>query len=282
LNLAAGNKLKKILSDNKSGSSEILLKLINWCKNYSSDKKTLLEMINASNKELKSFPAVQSFIREFKKVIETKGDSQIIVFLNEQTKRIENRYSNLFNNSLPILKDSERIVTLSNSKTIIEILVRLNKLRKISVVVGESRPQFEGRIMAKKLLKNKINVEIIPDVLLPDAVEKADAAIIGADSILLNGNVVNKIGSRSLAIVCKYLMKPFYVLATTDKVSNKKKYFPEKRNGNEIWNYNHKFLTKTNYYFEIVEKGLITKVITDKNSKIKSQISKVNIIQNLF
>ncbi|OGU28836.1 MAG: hypothetical protein A2057_10985 [Ignavibacteria bacterium GWA2_35_9] len=262
MNLAAGNKLKKILSDNKSGSSEILLKLINWCKNYSSDKKTLLEMINASNKELKSFPAVQSFIREFKKVIETKGDSQIIVFLNEQTKRIENRYSNLFNNSLPILKDSERIVTLSNSKTIIEILERLNKLRKISVVVGESRPQFEGRIMAKELLKNKIKVEIIPDVLLLDAVEKADAAIIGADFILLNGNVVNKIGSRSLAIACKYLKKPFYVLATTDKASNKKKYFHEKRNGNEIWNYNHKFLTKTNYYFEIVEKKLITKVIT--------------------
>ena len=282
MNLAAGNKLKKILSDNKSGSSEILLKLIGWSKNYSSDKKTLLEMINASNKELKSFPAVQSFIREFKKVIGTKGDSQIIVFLNEQTKRIENRYSNLFNNSLPILKDSERIVTLSNSKTIIEILERLNKLRKISVVVGESRPQFEGRIMAKELLKNKIKVEIIPDVLLLDAVEKADAAIIGADFILLNGNVVNKIGSRSLAIACKYLKKPFYVLATTDKASNKKKYFHEKRNGNEIWDYNHKFLTKTNYYFEIVEKGLITKVITDKNSKIKSQISKVNIIQNLF
>ena len=253
----------------------MLLKLISWSKNYSDEKKTLLEMIDISKKEFKSFSAIQSFIKELKKIIES-NDSRITNFLNQQEREIKNRYTNLFKNSLPYLKNSKRILTLSNSKTVIEILKRLNKIRNISVIIGESRPQLEGRIMAKELIKHKIKAEIIPDVLLPNAVERCDAAVIGADIVLSNRDVVNKIGSRSLAIACKYFKKPFYVLATSNKFSKKKKYIVEKRNDNEIWNYNHKFLIKTNYYFEVVKNRLVTKIITDQNLKVKVHRSTVN------
>ena len=220
-------------------------------------------MIVTAKSELKTFSAIQSFINEFKKIVETNDDSRIIDFLNQQEEKTKNRYLNLFKNSLPYFKNSKRIVTLSKSKTVLEILIRLNKLRKIAVIIGESRPQLEGRLMAKELLKHKIKIEIIADALLPNAIEKADAAIIGADIVLSNGDVVNKTGSRSLAIACKHFKKPFYVLATSDKFSKKNKYIPENKSGNEIWSYNHKLLTKTNYYFEIVEKRLITKTITE-------------------
>jgi len=263
LSPAARNELQKIFSDNKSGSSELLLKLISWSKNYCDDKKVLLEMISLAKSELKNFATIQYFINEFKKRIKSNSDSAITNFLNQQNEKIKNMYENLFKNSLPYLKNSKRIVTLSNSKTIIEILKKLNEVTKINVIIGESSPQLEGRIMAKELLRQKIRVEIIPDALLPSAAEKSDLAIIGADMILSNGDVVNKIGSSSLAIACKYFKKPFYVLATSDKFSQKKKYVVEERNGNEIWNYNHKLLTKTNYYFEVVERRLITKIITD-------------------
>ena len=275
MNSSAKNKLDKILSDNKSGSTKVLLKLIKWSKDYAGDKKTLLGMIDITNSRLKAFSTVQSFTKEFRKIIDKNNKTQILDFINKQYEEIDNRYSNLFKNSLPYLKNCKRIVTLSNSKTVIEILKRLNEKKKIFVTVAESRPQLEGRIMAKELLKNKIKVEIIPEALLPNAVEKADVAISGADIILSNGNIVNKTGSRSLAILCKYFKKPFYVLATSDKFSKKKKYVPEKRDSGEIWKYSHKYLTKTNFYFEVVEKKLITKVITDKNSKVKSRKSKI-------
>ena len=273
MNSSAKNKLDKILSDNKSGSTKVLLKLIKWSKDYAGDKKTLLGMIDITNSRLKAFSTVQSFTKEFRKIIDKNNKTQILDFINKQYEEIDNRYSNLFKNSLPYLKNCKRIVTLSNSKTVIEILKRLNEKKKIFVTVAESRPQLEGRIMAKELLKNKIKVEIIPEALLPNAVEKTDVAISGADIILSNGNIVNKTGSRSLAILCKYFKKPFYVLATSDKFSKKKKYVPEKRDSGEIWKYSHKYLTKTNFYFEVVEKKLITKVITDKNSKVKSSIN---------
>lgn len=264
MNSSAKNKLDKILTDNKSGSTEILLKLIKWTKGYSGDKKALLEMTNTTDSRLKTFSTIQSFTKEFRKIINKYDKTQILDFLDKQTEQIDNKYSNLFKNFLPYLKNCKKIVTLSNSKTVIEILRRLNKKKKIIVIVAESRPQLEGRIMGKELLKRKINVEIIPDALLANVVEKADAAIIGADIILSNGDVVNKIGSRELAIVCKYFEKPFYVLATSDKFSNMKKYIPEKRDKNEIWNYNHNLLKKINYYFEVIEKELITKMINDE------------------
>ncbi len=263
MNPSAKNKLNKILTDNKSGSTEILLKLIKWSKYFSGDKEALLEMIDSAKNKLNNFSAIQSFIKYLKNIIKESDKPKVLDFLNEQAERIENRYSNLFENSFPYLRNYKRLVTLSNSKTVTEVLKRLNEQRKIFTMIGESRPKFEGRIMAKELLKHKIKVEIVPDAVLPNAVEKSDAAIIGADIVLSNGDVVNKIGSRSLAIACKYFQKPFYVLATEDKFSNKKKYYPEKRNENEIWNHNNRLLKRTNYYFEVVEKKLITKLLQD-------------------
>lgn len=263
MNPSAENRLKKIISDNKSGSTEILQKLINWSKDYRNEEKTLLEMIDASNKNLKTFSAVQSFTKNLKAIIKKDDKRKFFDFLDEQTEHIAKRYSDLFKNSLPYLINCKRIVTISNSKTVMEILKRLNEQKNIFVTIGESRPQLEGRIMAKELLKHKVKVEIVPDTYLPNVIEKADAALTGADSVLSNGDVVNKTGSRSLAIGSKYFRKPFYVLAAKDKISFNKKYSPEKRNENEIWNYDHKFLTKANYYFEVVEKKLITKIIFD-------------------
>jgi len=262
LNSSARKKLIKIISDNTSGSSEVLLNLIEWSKGNIQSPHSLLEMINIVNKKLKSFSSIQLFIKEFKKVINKNNPGDILNFLNKSIKNIEGRYLILFKNTFPFLKNVKKIITLSNSRTIIEILKKLSGKRKIVVTIAESRPKLEGRLLAKELLKNKIGVEIIPDAFLPNAVERNDAAIIGADIILKNGDVVNKIGSRNLAILCKHFEKPFYVLATSDKFSTKKKYSPEKRNENEIWDFCHRLLKKTNYYFEVVEKRLITKLIS--------------------
>lgn len=274
MKLSARNTLDKILTDNKSGSTEILLKLIKWSKGCFKDKEALLEMIDTINSRLKTFSTIQSFTREFRKIINRNDKTQILDFLDKQAEQIDNKYSNLFKIFFPYLNKYKRIVTLSNSKTVIEILKKLNEKKKILVTIAESRPQLEGRIMAKELLKQKIKLEIVPDALLSNSIEKADAAIIGADTILSKGDVVNKIGSKNLAIICKYFNKPFYVLAIKDKFSKKKKFISEKRDEDELWNYNHRSLKRTNYYFEVVEKELITKIISNEVKTQKSKFKK--------
>jgi translation initiation factor eIF-2B subunit delta len=237
--------------------------LIEWSKENIQSPLSILEMVDITSKKLKSFSSIQAFVKELKTKVNRNNHAEVLDFLNKSIDNVEKRYSILFNNSLSYLKDTRKIVTLSNSKTVIEILKRLSEQKRIIVTIAESRPKLEGRMMAKELLKNKIKVEIIPDAFLSNAVERCDTSIIGADIVLSNGNVVNKIGSRNLAILSKHFRKPFYVIATSDKFSTSKKYFPEMRDGKEIWNYKHNLLKKTNYYFEVVERKFITKVISD-------------------
>ena len=94
-------------------------------------------------------------------------------------------------------------------------------------------------------------------------VPKSDAAVIGTDSVLKNKNVINKVGSKALALFCKEHKKPFYVVTTRSKYSNKKNFIPKKEDPDEVWTNRNKRLTISNIYFEEIEKKLITKTITE-------------------
>jgi len=256
--------LNKILSDKKSGSTELYLKLLKWCKANSRNINKLHQMVLPVSEKLKSFSAIQNFIKELQNILR-KNDSEFLKnFLDEKINSIINNSNIIFENALPYLKNHKRIVTISNSKTIFEILIKLNEHHKINVVVSESRPQLEGRILAKKLIMNKIKVEIVTEAQLTKAVEESDAVIVGADMILSNGDVINKTGSRGLAVLAKYFNKPFYVLTSEEKRSKKNSFTQDGKDENEIWSFNHSLLKKKNNYFEVIEKKLITKVITEK------------------
>jgi translation initiation factor 2B subunit (eIF-2B alpha/beta/delta family) len=255
-------KLNNILSDNTSGSTEIVYNLNNWVKNNINDPSAIKEMIVIASQKLQTFEAANNYLKDLKSSL--KEDERTIKdFVNNYFKQTENQYLKIYKNFVPYTKDIKRIFALSNSKTLFKVFKLINKKSKLSVAIAESRPQSEGRILAKTLLKEGIKVEFIPDVLMPAAIEKADAVVIGADIILANGDVVNKIGSKAAAILTKHFNKPFYVLASKNKFSRKKKYIPEFKQQSELWNFPHKNLIRINYYFEVVEKKYITRLITD-------------------
>ena len=86
------------------------------------------------------------------------------------------------------------------------------------VYASETRPYLQGsRLTAFELCANSIphsiTVEGAFSYLLRNKL--VDAVFIGADRIARNGDTANKVGSSSLAIVCKYYDVPFYVVAPT-------------------------------------------------------------------
>ena len=123
------------------------------------------------------------------------------------------------------------------------------KNKKLEVIVCESRPKFEGRLMAKELANYDINVELITDAMMGLYVHKIDVAIIGADIILNNGNVVNKVGSSPLALLCREYKKPFYVVSTKSKKSRKIVFKPNQENPEEILKNKIKELISQQYLF---------------------------------
>ena len=103
--------------------------------------------------------------------------------------------------------------------------------KNIFVWVDETRPYLQGsRLTAWELLKENIPHKIITDNTAGFLMKKklVDLVIVGADRITANGDVANKIGTYTLAVLCKEHNIPFYVAAPTSTID------PNTKSGEEI------------------------------------------------
>ncbi len=92
----------------------------------------------------------------------------------------------------------------------------IKKGKNISVLVDETRPFLQGaRLTAWELMEDQIPATLITDNMAGHMMSKGevDAVIVGADRIAANGDVANKIGTYSIAVLAKENGIPFYVAA---------------------------------------------------------------------
>jgi methylthioribose-1-phosphate isomerase len=88
--------------------------------------------------------------------------------------------------------------------------------KQIQVIADETRPVLQGaRLTAWELMQDKIPVTLITDNMAGSLMRqgKIDLCIVGADRIAANGDVANKIGTYSVAVLAKAHGIPFYVAA---------------------------------------------------------------------
>jgi methylthioribose-1-phosphate isomerase len=88
--------------------------------------------------------------------------------------------------------------------------------KKLEVFADETRPFLQGsRLTAWELMKDHIPTTLISDNMAGAIMRqgKIDAVIVGADRIAANGDVANKIGTYTVAVLAKEHGIPFYVAA---------------------------------------------------------------------
>ena len=88
--------------------------------------------------------------------------------------------------------------------------------KKIHVYADETRPFLQGsRLTAWELMKDGIPTTVISDNMAGAMMKqgKIGAIVVGADRIAANGDVANKIGTYTLAVLAKEHGIPFYVAA---------------------------------------------------------------------
>ncbi|HVP44427.1 MAG TPA: S-methyl-5-thioribose-1-phosphate isomerase [Terriglobales bacterium] len=88
--------------------------------------------------------------------------------------------------------------------------------KKIAVYADETRPFLQGsRLTAWELMKDGIPTTVISDNMAGSLMRqgKIQAVVVGADRIAANGDVANKIGTYSVAVLAKENNIPFYVAA---------------------------------------------------------------------
>lgn len=158
------------------------------------------------------------------------------------------------------------------------------------VYVDETRPYLQGaRLTAWELLQEKIPCVLITDNMAGYFMSTGviDGVIVGADRIAGNGDTANKIGTYSLAVLCKYNKIPFYVAAPVStfdmKITGGKKIKIEYRNSDEVTfikgiRISPVGIKALHPAFDVTPHNLITAVITEKGvieNPSKERIKKV-------
>jgi len=88
--------------------------------------------------------------------------------------------------------------------------------KRVSVIASETRPYLQGaRLTAWEMIQEKIPVTLITDSMAGHlmSIGKIDLVLVGADRIAANGDVANKIGTYTLAVLAEHHHIPFYVAA---------------------------------------------------------------------
>jgi len=148
--------------------------------------------------------------------------------------------------------------------------------KQISVIACETRPVLQGaRLTAWELMQEKIPLYLITDSMAGWLMQRGeiDAVIVGADCVAANGDVANKIGTYSLAVLAGQHAIPFYVacpLSTIEsRISNGGHITIEERHPAEVTGFHDTRwappeVMVRNPAFDITPADLVSALITEK------------------
>ena len=146
-----------------------------------------------------------------------------------------------------------------------------------TVYAGETRPWLQGaRLTAWELAQDGIPVTLIADSAAAWLMQSGtlDWIIVGADRIAANGDVANKIGTYSLAVLAKQHGVKLMVVAplsTIDfELTSGAGIILEQRNPNELlaecYSHEDSLVSAWNPVFDVTPASLITAIVTEKGA----------------
>jgi methylthioribose-1-phosphate isomerase len=148
--------------------------------------------------------------------------------------------------------------------------------KKIHVYADETRPFLQGsRLTAWELMKDGIPTTVISDNMSGAMMKqgKIQAIVVGADRIAANGDVANKIGTYTVAVLAKEHGIPFYVAAPISTVdletSDGSKIPIEQRNSREVTHIAGKQMVPDgvsieNPAFDVTPARYVTAIVTER------------------
>lgn len=119
--------------------------------------------------------------------------------------------------ALALIGDGSTIVTISFSSTVQYALTYAQRAgRRLEVICAESLPGGEGRAAAGVLTTFGVPVTLLSDADAIAAIARADLVLVGADMLTGHG-LVNKTGTRAMALAARAAGKVFYTLCGSEK-----------------------------------------------------------------
>lgn len=206
-------------------------------------------------------------------------EAQVMAIEDEAINRAMGRHG------AALLSDGARVLTHCNAGALATagygtalgvIRAAVESGKQVSVLADETRPFLQGsRLTAWELHRDNIPVTLICDNMAGTLMRQGavDCVIVGADRIAANGDVANKIGTYSVAVLAREHGLPFYVAAPLSTIDLSLKHgdqIPiEERSPQEITHCGNVRLAPEgiqvrNPAFDVTPARLVTAIITER------------------
>ncbi len=279
MNSKINELLRDLRTDNSSGASELIDKSLIIIQKYLEsilNERTPIksEFLELASQIIYSRPSMAPLINTIGFLI---GDIQTIdkkhikerlehlaKYRNQKMDSLKEYFKTLFEQ---LYNPGLKIMLISHSSTI-NTLFSNCKERNIKFYVLESRPLLEGRRTAEYFSKN-FRTTLIIDSAMGKVISEIDVVLLGIDSILSDGAIINKIGTHPLAIMAHEYNKEVYAIGDSFKY-NLRSHFGQDikiqmKPLDEVYEIGGKNenLTVKNYYFDKTPSQYITRIVSD-------------------
>lgn len=277
------DKIREVKLDRTSGASQLARKALNVLKLFAQNSKSKTneeftrDFGKLAEKLLKTKPAmasIQNFVAQIVYEIEASKKYDIASVQKFALSRIEKLHQESKDAvkktaewGAKMISSSDQMATCSYSSTVYETLRAAKKQGKsIRVFIAESKTEDSnlqhGQTLATALKSIKIATEVFPDNEISRHIPKVKIVLVGADSLLCDGSIINGTPTYKIAVKAKETGIPFYSVCETAKI-NTLSYLGKK--------------TRIEKGFELIPSDLITGIITEKgilNPKKIAEIAK--------
>lgn len=171
-----------------------------------------------------------------------------------------------------LVPERATLLTHSYSETCL-LALRACKPKNLRVYVTESRPLFEGRKTATALRDAGIDATLLTDAQAGGFIVETDLVLAGADTVLPDGSVVNKMGMYLIALAANDRGVPFHVVCDTWKfrIEDGVPQLEEKSPDEVVAD--PKTMPARNVYFDITPARLVASLITEEGEISPSEVA---------
>lgn len=271
--------LSDLREDNTSGANELIDKALEIIKSQlilakDSQQDITEEFLDLSRQIIEARPSMAPlintigyFLHDLDRITKKIIEKRLIQFNSDSKNRLES-LEVFFDNFLKENMNTPlKIMLISYSSTIVNFLLK-NKELNFEIFISESRPLLEGQRVAE-ILSLHFKTHLIIDAAIGTFMDEIDLVLVGVDSILINGSIVNKIGTYPLAVLANSKNVDVYAVCDSYKY-NLRSHFGQsilitEKPTIEVYNKEiiNNLLEVHNYYFDITPAYYISGFISD-------------------
>jgi len=203
-----------------ANKDEFLAQLSQIMQAFAASRPTAVNLFRAINRMQEAITG--NSVPEIRKALVDKAE-----LIHQEELEATSRLSKL---GAELIKDGYTVLTHCNAGQLATagygtalgvIKAAKEQGKKLSVLATETRPLLQGaRLTVWELKQENITVTLITDSMAGYFMHRnqVDCVIVGADRIAANGDVANKIGTYTMAVLANENKIPFYVAAPTSTI----------------------------------------------------------------